>query len=61
MRYHGEADVDESCRLWIQVFCKQKWYCRLLMEVVSHATPPHLLKVKINFNEAQKLRNKIFV
>ena len=25
------------------------------MEVVSHATFPHLVKVKINFDEAQKL------
>ena len=24
-------------------------------EVVSHTTPPHLMKVKINFDEAQKL------
>ena len=25
------------------------------MEVVSHATPPHLVNVKINFDEVQKL------
>ena len=25
------------------------------MEVVSHATFPHLVKVQINFDEAQKL------
>ena len=35
------ADVDGSCRPWT--------------EVVTHATPPHLVKVKINFDEAQKL------
>ena len=32
-----------------------KLHCEPWMEVVSHATPPHLVKVKINFDEAQKL------
>ena len=40
MRY-WEADVDGSCRLWT--------------EVISHATPSHLEKVKDNFSETQKL------
>ena len=33
----------------------RKLYCGPWTEVVSHATPPHLVKVKINFDEAQKL------
>ena len=33
----------------------RKLHCEPWMEVVSHATPPHLVKVKINFDEAQKL------
>ena len=37
----GETDVDGNCGSWT--------------EVVSHATPPHLVKVKINFDEVQKL------
>ena len=38
-----------SCRPW------RKLHCGPLTEVVSHATPPHLVKIKINFDEAQKL------
>ena len=41
MRYRGKAVVDGNCGSWT--------------EVVSNATPPHLVKVKINFDEAQKL------
>ena len=33
----------------------RKLHCGPWTEVVSHATPPHLVKVKINFDEAQKL------
>ena len=47
LRYRGGADVDGSCRPWTEV--------ALWTKVVSHATPPHLVKVKINFDEAQKL------
>ena len=36
------------------VNCEQKLHCGPQMEVVSYATSPHLVKVKINF-EAQKL------
>ena len=34
-------------------FHRRKLYCEPWTEVVSHATPPHLLKVKINFDEAR--------
>ena len=33
----------------------RKLHCGPWTEVVSRATPPHLVKVKINFDEAQKL------
>ena len=33
----------------------RKLHCGPWTKVVSHATPPHLVKVKINFDEAQKL------
>ena len=57
MRYCGEADVDGSCRLWTEVvFRRRKLHCGPWREVVSRVTPrPHLVKVKINFDEAQKL------
>ena len=59
MRYHGGADVDGICRPWTEVvFRGQKLYCGPWTEVVSHATPPHLVKVKVNFNEAQKLKKR---
>ena len=51
------STVDGSCIPWTEV--------ALWTEVVSHATPPHSVKVKkINFDEAQKLtwkKNKMFV
>ena len=34
------------------VFHRPKLHCGPWTEVVSHVTPPHLLKVKINFDEA---------
>ena len=37
------------------VFHRRKLRCRPWTEVVSHATLPYLVKVKINFDEAQKL------
>ena len=37
------------------VFHRRKLHCRPWTEVVSHATLPYLVKVKINFDEAQKL------
>ena len=44
-----------SCRPWAEVvFRRLKLHCGPRTEVVSHATPP-LLKVKINFDVAQKL------
>ena len=56
MKYCGEADIDRNCRLWTEVvFCRRKLHCEPWTEVVSHATPPHLVKVKINFDKAQKL------
>ena len=56
MRYRGGADVDGSCRPWTEVvFRGRKLHCGPWTEVVSHTTPPHLVKVKINFDEAQKL------
>ena len=56
MRYCGEADVDGSRRPWTEVvFHQRKLYCGPLTEVVSYATPPHFVKIKINFHEAQKL------
>ena len=33
----------------------QKLHCGPRAEVISHTTPPDLVKVKINFDEAQKL------
>ena len=33
----------------------RKLHCGPWTKVVSHATPPHLVKVKTNFDEAQKL------
>ena len=51
-----KADVDGSC--WPRtevVFRGRKLHCGPWTEVISHATPPHLVKVKINFDEAQKL------
>ena len=54
MRYCG--DVDGSCRPWTEVvFRRRKLHCGPWTEVVSYATPPHLVKVKISFDEAQKL------
>ena len=49
MRYCGEADVDGSRQPWT--------------EVVSHATPPHLVKVKIRkiSSEIHVERNGMFV
>ena len=56
MRYRSGADVDGSCRPWKEVvFRGRKLYYGPWREAVSHATPPHLMKVKINFDEAQKL------
>ena len=43
MRYRGGADVDGSCRLWTEV----------VLWTVNGSS--HLVKVKINFVEAQKL------
>ena len=37
------------------VACGWTLHCGPQMDVVSHATFPHLVKVKINFDEAQKL------
>ena len=55
MRYRGGADVDGSCRPWTEVvFRKRKLHCGPLTEVVSQATHPLSVKVKINFDEAQK-------
>ena len=57
MRYRGGADVDGSCRPWTElVFRGWKLHCGPSTEVVLHATPPHLVKVKINFDEAQKFK-----
>ena len=53
MRYHGGTDIDRSYPLWTQVAL---WIVN--RSQVSHATPPHLVKVKINFDEAQKLKWK---
>ena len=56
MKYCGEADVDGSCRPWTEVvFRRRKLHCGSWTEAVSHATPLYLEKVKINFDEAQKL------
>ena len=56
MRYRGGVDVDGICRPCTEVvFRGRKLHCGPWTEVVSHATPPHLVKVKINFDEAQKL------
>ena len=33
----------------------RKLHCGPRTEVISHTTPPDLVKVKINFDEAQKL------
>ena len=50
MRYRSGADVDGSCRLWKEVvFRGRKLHYGPWREAVSHATPPHLMKVKINF------------
>ena len=58
MRYRGGADVDGSYRPWTEVvFRGRNFHCGPWTEVVSHATPPYLLKVKINFHEAQKLND----
>ena len=55
MRYRGGADVDGSCRPWTEVvFRKRRLHCGPWTEVVSQATHPRLVKVKINFDEAQK-------
>ena len=55
MRYRGGADVDGSCRPWTEVvFRKRKLHCGPWTEVGSQATHPLLVKVKINFDEAQK-------
>ena len=43
------STVGGSCIPLTEVHCGPR------TEVVSHATPPHLLKVKINFDVAQKL------
>ena len=52
MRYWGVADVDGSCRSWTEVvFRGRKLHCGPWTEVVSHATPPHQVKVKINFEK----------
>ena len=55
MRYCGEADVDGSWPWTEVVFLRGKLHCVPWTEVVSHATPSLLVKVKINFDEAQKL------
>ena len=34
---------------------RRKLHCKPWTEAVSHATPPHLVNVKINFDEVQKL------
>ena len=58
MRYRGGADVDGSYRPWTEVvFRGRNFHCGPWTEVVSHATPPYLVKVKINFHEAQKLND----
>ena len=50
------STVDGSCIPWTEVvFRGRKLHYGSWMEVDSHATPPHLVKVKINFDEAQKL------
>ena len=47
--------MDGSCRPRTEVeFRERKLRCGPRTEVVSHAIPPHLVKVKINFDEAQK-------
>ena len=52
MRYRGGADVDGSCRPWTEVvFRGRNFHSGPWTEVVSHATPPYLVKVKINFNQ----------
>ena len=59
MRNFGEANDDRSCRPWTEVvFRRRKLHCGLWTEVVSYASPPHLVKVKFNFDEAQKLMFK---
>ena len=51
MTYRGGADIDGSCRPWTEVvFRGRKLHCG--------PTPPQLVKVKINFVEAQKLTLK---
>ena len=45
--------------MWTEVvFRGRNLYCGSCTEVVFHAAPPHLMKVKINFDEAQKLNGK---
>ena len=49
MRYCGEADIDGV------VDRGRKLHYGPWTEAVSHATPPHFVKVKINFDNALKL------
>ena len=59
MTYRGGADIDGSCRPWTEVvFRGRQLHYGQRTEVNSHATPPQLVKVKINFVEAQKLTLK---
>ena len=72
MKYCGKADVDGSCIPWTEVvFRGRKLYpvdgsCIPWTEVALWSVngrslacyPPHLVKVKINFDEAQKLKRK---
>ena len=72
MKYCGKADVDGSCIPWTEVvFRGRKLYpvdgsCIPWTEVALWSVngrsfacyPPHLVKVKINIDEAQKLKRK---
>ena len=51
MRCCGGADVDGSCRTWTEV---ASWTVNG-SSLVCYPSPPHPVKVKINFDEAQKL------
>ena len=56
MRYRSEADVDGSCRPWTGGCIPQTEVALWTVNVSSLACyPSHLVKVKINFDEAQKL------
>ena len=48
-------DYLEMLKRVLQALVCHVLHCGPSAEIVSHATPPHSVKVKMNFNEAQNL------